>query len=190
MANKVQVKRTSITGRQPNTTNSANGSYIAAGELALNLTDGILYSSNGNSIITVGANVVNLNITGGVRANGSFGTSTQVLSSNGNGVYWATPTGGGGASAYNYYNANIAIGVYSSNLIDTSSSNVYVTLPVPFQGAWVKVADGGGDKYTKPVIILRNGYTINGANEDLELDVPNVKVELVYTGTTWKVFAQ
>jgi len=187
--NRIQVKRTTISGRQPNTTNSGNSSYIAAGELALNLTDGILYSSNGSSIIPVGANVVNLNVTGGLKANGSYGLPTQVLSSNGNGIYWDTVSGGGGGSApYVVYNSNVSVAAYSSNLIDTSSEKVYVTLPTPFQGAWLKIADGGGDKYTMPAVILRNGYSINGANNDLELDIPNTKIELIYTGTTWKVF--
>ena len=59
MANKIQVKRTSIPGRTPNTTNSSNSQYIDSGEFALNLADGILYSSNG-SIIPIGANNVNV----------------------------------------------------------------------------------------------------------------------------------
>jgi hypothetical protein len=100
--NTVQVKRTSVTGRTPNTTSSGNSQYIAAGELALNMTDGILYSSNGSSLITVGANVVNQTISGNltvnaVIANGSLGTSGQTLTSNGSVVYWSTPSGGGGS---------------------------------------------------------------------------------------------
>jgi len=56
MANtRIQVKRTTVSGRTPNTTNAANTQYIAAGELALNLTDGVLYSSNGTGLITIGA---------------------------------------------------------------------------------------------------------------------------------------
>ena len=57
--NKIQVKRTSTTGRTPNTTNVSNGQYIDAGELALNMADGILYTSNGSTLIEVGANNTN-----------------------------------------------------------------------------------------------------------------------------------
>jgi hypothetical protein len=67
MANNVlQVKRTSTTGRTPNTTASyaTNSQYIAAGEFALNMADGILYTSNGSAVIEVGANLVNQKITG------------------------------------------------------------------------------------------------------------------------------
>lgn len=54
--NRIQVKRTTVSGRTPNTTNAANTQYIAAGEFALNMADGILYSSNGSTTIEVGAN--------------------------------------------------------------------------------------------------------------------------------------
>ena len=105
MANNVfQVKRTSTTGRTPNTTASyaTNTQYIAAGEFALNMADGILYTSNGSVVITVGANLVNQNISNtltvyAISANGGLGTNGQVLTSNASAVYWSTATGGGGS---------------------------------------------------------------------------------------------
>jgi hypothetical protein len=63
MATKFQIKRSSVSGRTPNTTNAANSSYIAAGELAVNLTDGKLYSSDGTSAFEVGANLTSLAVT-------------------------------------------------------------------------------------------------------------------------------
>jgi len=89
--NKFQIKRTGIAGRQPNTSNSSNSSYIDVGELALNFTDGILYSSNGTVLLELGANVTNQNITGTLTANSSVGNDGDVLISNGSGVYWDTP---------------------------------------------------------------------------------------------------
>lgn len=104
MANNVfQVKRTNVSGRTPNTTGSygTNSQYIAAGEFALNMADGILYTSNGSAVITVGSNLVNQNITGNLTvkaiiANGSIGTAGQVLTTNSTGVYWSTAGGGSG----------------------------------------------------------------------------------------------
>lgn len=63
--NRIILKRTSTSGRTPNTTGSyaTNSQYIDAGELALNMADGILYSSNGSAAITVGANLVDQRIT-------------------------------------------------------------------------------------------------------------------------------
>lgn len=63
MANKFQVKRTTTSGLLPNTTNSGNSSYIAAGELAVNLTDKKMVSSNGSVTFEIGANLVNLSVT-------------------------------------------------------------------------------------------------------------------------------
>jgi hypothetical protein len=190
--NKIQIKRTSISGRLPNTTNSSNSSYIDVGELALNLTDGILYSSNGSSLITVGsnllsANIVNLSITGGLYANGSLGVPTFVLTSNGSGIYWAAASGS--SAPYVQFTANTNLYSFQSAMFDTTNGKIYAVLPSsPTQGIYVKVADGGGDKYSNPVTIVRNGMTINDSLNDLELDVPGFRVELVYTGTTWKVF--
>lgn len=56
MANtRIQMKRTSVSGRLPNTVDPANNQYITTGELAINLTDQVMYSSNGTALITFGA---------------------------------------------------------------------------------------------------------------------------------------
>ena len=56
----LQVLRTATSGRIPNTTATyaTNSAYIGAGGLALNMTDGILFSSNGTSgnLFTIGQN--------------------------------------------------------------------------------------------------------------------------------------
>lgn len=88
MSTKFQIKRTTITGRTPNTTNSGNTAYIGAGELAFNLTDNKLFSSNGTTSFEVGANltslwVSNVDITGTLSINGANGTNGQVVAING-----------------------------------------------------------------------------------------------------------
>jgi hypothetical protein len=60
--NKIYVKRTSTSGNIPTTAQIANG------ELAVNMTDGILYSTNGSVVFAIGANLVNQRITGGANA--------------------------------------------------------------------------------------------------------------------------
>ena len=67
MANKFQIKRTSVTGRVATT------STIDVGELALNITDGKMFSSNGTVIFEIGANVDNQYIAGTL----STGLTTQ-----------------------------------------------------------------------------------------------------------------
>jgi hypothetical protein len=97
--NKIQIKRTSVSGRAANTVTLTN-----PGELALNMTDGIMYSTNGSVVFEIGANLTNASVTNiltvkAVSANGSNGTSGQVLTSNGTGSYWSTASGGGTGNA-------------------------------------------------------------------------------------------
>lgn len=73
MATKFQIKRSSVSGRTPNTTNSANSSYIAAGELALNLTDKKMYSSNGTNYFEIGSFKVEL-----VNSTSNVSTFTEI----------------------------------------------------------------------------------------------------------------
>ena len=119
MANNIfYVKRTTVTGRTPNTTASyaTNSQYIATGELALNLTDFKKFTSNGTTYYEIGANLVNHNVTNNftfspllqvnttamyvnsaIFLGGSNGTVGQVLTSNGtSNAYWSTVSGGGG----------------------------------------------------------------------------------------------
>jgi hypothetical protein len=59
--NLIQVKRTSVSGRAANTTTLPN-----PGELALNMTDGILYSTNGSAVFEIGANNTNTRVTNAI----------------------------------------------------------------------------------------------------------------------------
>lgn len=124
MANKFQIKRTTVSGRTPNTTNSGNTAYIDAGELAINLTDGKLFSSNGTSSFEIGANLTNLTVTS-ITANGTVGTNGQVLVSNGTSVYWANGGGGGTtvvAGSYLYFTGD----TLNVNATSTSTASVVV----------------------------------------------------------------
>jgi hypothetical protein len=101
MASVVKIKRSSIQGKAPTTSN------LETGELALNLRDAKLFSSNGTSVFEVGSNLHSLSVgTGGLTiANGAIrlptadGSSGQFLRTNGAGqLSFATVTGGGGGA--------------------------------------------------------------------------------------------
>ena len=87
MSSTIKIKRSAIAGKSPSTAN------LDTGELALNTSDGRLYSSTGSEIFEVGANVHSMNVgTGGLSiANSSItfptsdGTAGQVLKTNGSG---------------------------------------------------------------------------------------------------------
>ncbi len=72
MPNKIQIRRTTVTGRTPNTTEPTNTQYIDTGELALNLTDGKMFSSNGTVYFEVGANLNSAAIGGTFTANSTL----------------------------------------------------------------------------------------------------------------------
>jgi len=123
--NTIKVKRTSVAGRVPNTADPANAQYISTGELAINLTDQIMYSSNGTTLITFGAinpatytsTAIYFPIDGAL----SVGNSTSNLSVNSTGVY----VGNTVANAFVYAN-NIAV--------SNSTSNSTITPKVIFVG--------------------------------------------------------
>jgi hypothetical protein len=53
----IQFKRTNIPSSVPNTSDPSNTQYIVAGELAINMADGLVYTSNGSAdgLIAIGA---------------------------------------------------------------------------------------------------------------------------------------
>lgn len=132
--------------------------------------------------VTTGANlgsVTNLKITGG--------TSSQVLSTDGAGnLSWVTSSAGGGwIKKTTTYTA-----VASDQIIaDTSGGAFTITLPsTPSTGVYVSFADGA-DWATNNLTVARNGSTIEGLAEDLVLDIKGIKVDLIYDGATWEVYA-
>jgi hypothetical protein len=98
MANTVVLKRSSVQGKSPTT------SDLALGELALNTTDGNLFfkrdASGTQSILSVATltgtqTLTNKTLeaavlTSTLTANGSVGTNGQLLASTGSGVQWIT----------------------------------------------------------------------------------------------------
>ena len=74
------IRRTTVSGRVPNTSNSANTQYISTGELALNLTDNKLFSSNGSAAFEVGSNLTSLTV-GNTIFLGNSSVNTTVNSS-------------------------------------------------------------------------------------------------------------
>ena len=87
MASVVKIKRSSVQGKAPTT------SDLETGEIALNLRDKKLFSSDGSAVFEVGSNVHSISVgTGGLTfANGDMtmptadGTSGQVLTTDGSG---------------------------------------------------------------------------------------------------------
>lgn len=173
--NRIAHKRTSTSGLLPNTTNSANSAYIAAGELAINLTDFKVLSSNGSSPFEVGANLNSLFIgTGNVTANatslrigtsatlianGANGTAGQVLTSNGTTVYWSTVSGGGGGLAESYETVNKNLKAYAASYTYSTGRISTIVYTVPPSSTITKTFNYTGDLLTS---IVLSGSTPGG----------------------------
>jgi hypothetical protein len=152
LANTVfKLRRSSVAGKSPNT------STLSIGELAINLTDRKLYSSDGTNIFETGSNLTSLSVFSdltvgnssvntvvnsssitvkSIIANGEVGSSTQVLSSNGSGIYWASPSAGSiaGSNTQIQFNdsstANATAGLTfnkTSNTLSVGNSTVNTT---------------------------------------------------------------
>jgi len=137
-----KLRRPSVAGKAPNT------SSLSIGELAINLTDRKLYSSDGSNIFETGSNLTSLSVFSDVSvgnsanntvinsssisvksiiANGGIGTANQVLASNGTGVYWKDASGSvAGSNTQIQFNDSGTANAISSFTFDKSNTVVSV----------------------------------------------------------------
>ena len=109
MASVIKIKRTSVSGNLPTTGN------LSTGELALNIPDKRLYTSNSTSVLEIGSNPSTLSVNSAYSFPVSDGTKGQVLKTDGSGnVTFGTVT-----------NSSHTVTVNSGN---TSSAGVVQTL--------------------------------------------------------------
>jgi len=114
MPNKIQIKRTTVTGRTPNTTNSSNTRYIDAGELSLNLTDAKLFSSDGTNYFEVGSNLNSIAVGGTFTANATLvnAAALNVVNRTNTATLYVTPSANvGTALTVNSTSVNVGANV-------------------------------------------------------------------------------
>jgi hypothetical protein len=97
-----------------------------------------------------------------------------------------------GATGINTWSRKTSIytAVNGDRLIaDTSGGTFTITLPAtPSTGHSVVIADGA-DWSTTNLTVGRNGSTIEGAAENLTVDIGQIQIDLIYDGSTWEVFS-
>ena len=109
MVNKLLLKKSSVTEKVPLTTD------LDYGELALNYADGKLYYKKSNDLVDIFAStsatatltnktILDVTLTGTLKAGGGVGVNGQVLTSTGAGVEWKAVSGGGVVKTYNILN--------------------------------------------------------------------------------------
>ena len=118
--------------RSSNTVNSRPlVSNLLVSELALNVTDGILFSTDGIKVFEIGANTTNSVVQdtltiNSVSANGTIGLPDQVLKSDGSKTYWATANAAGGNGFYRGNNGEKPVGalINRENLFRVNSNTI------------------------------------------------------------------
>jgi hypothetical protein len=150
--------------------------------LAANATTAGVLTANAQTIGGVKTFSSNVIISSALTANGSTGTAGQVLTSTATGVYWSEIRGAW-ISVANTYTASSGDAIMAT----TTAGSFTVTLPSsPLTGAIVVIADGN-DFLTNPLTVNGNGKLIEGY-DTFTLNVKNVKVEFIYSGTSWQAF--
>ncbi len=154
--NKIQVKRTNVSGRTANVTSAGNAQYIDAGEFALNMADGILYTSNGSSLITVGANLVNQRVTNSFTIDSNKGLRFQTVNTSAaayfiqqnddNFVFYSTNTTYGARAVYSIF-------------ANSNSSEFSFAAPVRFN-ANVTALTANGSLGVAGQVLTSNGSTV------------------------------
>lgn len=167
--NLIQIKRTTVSGRVPTTTN------LNTGELAINLTDGIMYSSDGIDVFEIGSNNTNTNISGNatikaIVANGSIGTAGEVLCTDGSKIYWGslTPT-------FNFVNQRFT-GDGTTKTFEITGGYTVGSLSVYLNG--VRCGAEDCDTSSGTAVIFTNAPT-----ESLEIDVAGMNIGATVTPT-------
>jgi len=167
-----QLKRSSVSGKLP------KGEDLQVGELAVNLSDGLLFTKRSDNTVIVVSGTKgdkgDIGLTGDKGIQGDQGDKGDKGNT-------------GTLDAYTYITSNHTATARSTLLADTTSGSFTVTLPAsPSSGDWVRINDGG-NWTTNNLTIARNGNTIEGTADDLIVDIGNIVIELTYNGSTWLV---
>ena len=126
-----------------------------------------------------------------VLSSSAGGTSLVDFSAGSKDVFVTLPSQRSYGIPFSTQTANYAASFNEGILADTSGGAFTVTLPAsPVAGTQVIVADAANTWGTNNLTVARNGQTIEGSATNLICDITGVSVQLIYSGTTWQVFAQ
>lgn len=174
--NRVQVKRTSVGGRTPNTTNAGNLQYIAAGEFALNMTDQLLFTSDGTNLIYVGANQANQRISNSFTIDNNkavrfttvntSATAYFIQQNDDNFVFYSTNT---------VYGARPIWSIYANS----TTSNLQIQVPIQVNGVVANNTLG-----TSGQVLTSTGTSTYWAPQS----AASVNVDAQYTWTNTQTF--
>jgi hypothetical protein len=176
----IELKHSQVTGNTP--------ASLANGEISINTADGLFfYKDPTGTIRSFGAFAGPSGLNGEIQFNdsGELGASANLSFDKTSGTLSVSKL----AVPFIRKTANYTAVNGDKIIADTSAGTFTITLPAtPSLGAMVTIADGAnwGNNF---VTIARNGSTIEGLSENLDLDIGTIKVEFIYDGTTWEVIS-
>jgi len=133
---------------------------------------------SGTTVVDNSRNLTNINT---VSAGGTVGTAGSVLSSTGTGIQWIP--GAGGAASLTVVTSNTTLAKGTAYMLN--ASGLVLTLPAsPSTGDAVDILNNVVGIHT----VARNGSTIQGLSEDMQVSQQGIKFKIWYTGSTWSLF--
>lgn len=180
-------------------TGAANAYVVAYSPVQTVLVDGQLVvfkaanTNTGASTLNAGPGAVTLarNDGGGLAANdiiaGSVVTARYDLGTTTWRIQGIVISQLGVLGAANYITSTVTLakGVYGCN---STSGAFTATLPLaPTTGDQITLVDLANMWGTNPVTLARNGQTIEGIADNLDVTVPNSQFTIWFNGTTWKL---
>ena len=187
--NKFQMKRTTISGRTPNTTNSSNTSFIDAGEFAVNLTDQKVYSSNGSVAFEIGANLASLNVGGNVTIGGNLQVTGASISISGNNLSITDSMlylNQGVFATITNVSGNGSVVTFTANNNYSSGWDVYVTAvdPSSYNGTYTNILTANATHFT--VANTNTDAYVSGGNARGKSDInPDIGFAAGYNDGTY-----
>ena len=140
-----------------------------------------------NTTKTTSNTTGSLIVSGGIAVTGNVALQ-QIHFADGTSMNTAASGTGGASITWTRKTANYTAVNGDRIIADTSGGSFVITLPAtPSLGDVIVIADGNSWA-TNTLNVARNGATIEGYSEDLQLDVPGIRVDLVYDGTTWEAY--
>jgi hypothetical protein len=187
MPNRFQIKRTTTSGLLPNVSNVANTSYIAAGELAINLTDRKLLSSNGSATFEIGANLASMVVgTGFTQTSGNANFDSGVLFVDGtnNRVGIGNTTPAHALSVTGTTNLGGVVTITSNATL--SGTNTHITSTNTSITSNVTIS--GTLNTTNPVFNnIKNGYSTTATAAGTTTLTSTSNYQQFFTGTTTQI---
>jgi len=149
MASIIKIKRSSVSGQAPNT------AQLQAAELAINTTDGVLYSANSTAVFEIGANLSSLTVNS-ISFPTTDGNNGQALVTDGNGVIsFATVQG---------TSLNITANATINSYIYSITSNTTTISGVDDNVKTLSYIDGDEDVFLNGVKLVKDeDYTATSA---------------------------